>query len=286
MSVDKYLSLADKFRKMGCRDNALVMYYVLNNAAKQNGDSELKDYTQKLINKYVYNIETFTYDMSLDAAAPVNREPVSPHSNNIPLPVSRPVGNKTFNFSIKKETKDMINNRLEQARLVLERGGYMKAEQIQWRNLFSGNTKYDKIKWTGEKGHIVYFIQAIQDYIQNNTGFGIWEIVAAHFKWYFTFKNGKIADEDFNHRRLSDGKAKQTKALDNAASWFKPQLNPNYENDDQEEENPYTYNKDLTSSELESDAWNNGLDVPHSGISYPDYDSDMNGSDFHLSDDF
>ena len=137
MSVDKYLSLADKFRKMGCRDNALVMYYVLNNAAKQNGDSELKDYTQKLINKYVYNIETFTYDMSLDAAAPVNREPVSPHSNNIPLPVSRPVGNKTFNFSIKKETKDMINNRLEQARLVLERGGYMKAEQIQWRNLFS-----------------------------------------------------------------------------------------------------------------------------------------------------
>lgn len=285
MTVEDYLTTTEKWRKQGSLDTALVMLHVLNNYAIKKGDVVLRNECRRRINKYEYNLEDVRYDVESGAAAPINREPESVRNNkNSIISPPKPIGHKTFTFSIEGETLDMKKNRLAQARTVLINGKYMIAEKNQWADLFSGYTNSEKIKWTGEKGHLVYFIKAIKDNIINRTGFGIWEIVAAHFKWHYTYpKSKKTIDEDFDSIKLSQGKAKQTKELDGAAFWFKPEINPNYNLEEKEEKNPYTYDETQTDSEKEYDAWSNGLRLPSEELQYPNNESDQG---FRLSDDY
>ena len=108
--------------------------------------------------------------------------------------------------------------------------------------------------------------------------------MAAHFKWHYTYpKSKKTIDEDFDSIKLSQGKAKQTKELDGAAFWFKPEINPNYNLEEKEEKNPYTYDETQTDSEKEYDAWSNGLRLPSEELQYPNNESDQG---FRLSDDY
>ena len=288
MSVEDYLTTTEMLKKKGSLDYALGMLHVLNRYASENGDYVLRDECRKRINKYEYRLESVRYNVETGASSPVNREPESAQKNETVITSSPcPVGHKTFTFSIEGETRNMMKNRLAQARIILINGKYMDAGKGQWTELFSGYTTHEKIKWTGEKGHLKYFIQAIQKNIKNLTGFGIWEIVAAHFMWYYTYpKSKKTVEEYFNHIRLSQGKAKQAKELDEAASWFKPEKNPNYKPEGQEEKNPYTYNNSLTDSEEEYDAWGSGLDVPPKELLYPTNDEDKDDPDFCLSDEY
>ncbi len=288
LSINDYLTKTEKFKELGSQDVALVMLHTLEDLAKEENDYGLREECRKRINKYEYKLEDVRYDVEAGAAAPVNREPKrtgdEEKSTNSSIKL---VGHKTFTFSIDGETPDMKNNRLAQARITLINGNFMSASEQQWKDLFSGHTTHEKIKWIGEKGHIVYFFQAIKDSIKNLTGFGLWEIVAAHFCWEYTYaKSKKTVKEDFDHVKLSQGKAKQDKMLDAAAFWFKPEKNPHFKSEEKEEDSPYTYNDPLTNSELESDAWSNDLDVPPEELIYPENEEDETDPYFRLSDDY
>lgn len=284
--IEDYLATTEKFKKMGNLDAALLMLHVLEKYAKEKEDYALRNECRRRINKYEYSLEDVRYDVENGAAAPVNREPKSNNTNDCTV-TSTLVGNKTFIFKIEGETNEMKKNRLAQARTILIDGKYMDAGKKQWADLFSGHTTHEKIKWTGEKGHLKYFIQAIQKDIKNLTGFGIWEVVAAHFMWHYTYpKSKKIVEEYFDHIKLSQGKAKQEKDLDEAASWFKAELNPSYNQEEKEEKSPYTYNSSLTDSEKKSDAWGSGLHVPPEELLYPTNEADEDNPSFRLSDEY
>ena len=291
--TEKYVTTTDALKEIdnmiasGKKYHALPYILGIYNVARDEGDEKLLKECERRKSKIELPYEKREPYAEGGAADP-NNKPKNILQTDINEDTNKPkreVGNKTVILSIKGENRGIINNRLDQARKVLVGGKFLDAGEEQWRAFFSGHTTYDEMKWTGDKGHFVYFIKAIQDYLKNNTGFGIWEIFAAHFIWYRQFKK-KLVEESFDHKKLSEGKATQDSVLDSAANWFRPEMNPSYkskEDDDAEEEHPYEYDKDLTDAEQEYDARSCGLDVPKSKIFTNEslYDGD---SGFHLSD--
>lgn len=241
----------------GHADTAFRWLYSIYRIAQEKRDSNLGRECSDRIKKIKLPFQSAPYD-DKGAADPQNCRPTKRVFTDKPK-----LFKETFTLKLKTvgETTEMINNRLAVVRIILIDGKYIAADtgKSQWAQLFKKTTTHEKIIWTGEKGHLIYLFKNLKPYIINPQNHRLWETVAAHFIWQYTYKNGKIVTEDFDHKKLSEGKAKQTKELDNVISWFMPEKNPNYHPREGMDPDSQKEEKEQNDAERKYDALSNGL---------------------------
>ena len=182
--IEVVLSAIDRMIAAGQSDTAFKWIYAVFRIAQEQKDANLERECATRINKIRLPFKSVPYDEK-GAADPQNcrqqRRIFAEKQDSF---------KETFSLVLKQigETKDMINNRLAEARIILINGNYIAADtgKTQWIQAFKGITTHEKIKWTGEKGHIKYFFEGLKPYIINPQSHRLWETVAAHFTWNFT----------------------------------------------------------------------------------------------------